>query len=332
MGAWRGHGGGLSRRRNGGVGIVVSAGAARRSGRSGNDGDRRRTQGRCDQREARRTGPRRFRQAGIVPQAEAAGTTNATAGPEAREALPKIRDLLRPGNPDIDRLTDEQLLQALPGMLKALLKPAPVAEDFADAVKRALQESQARIGSLAFSDAAKGLDDALARAEAKAHDDARGLAALLAERGRVSRLQLHYREAAGFYSRAAEIASSFDPAAALGYGLTAADRAASTRATNSATIRRWSRPSPVTDRPWSARHATVRRPTGPRPNSRSATRSKSWANAKAERTIWSRPPLPTALPWKNGPGQACLWIGRGPRWGLASRWRRLASARAARRS
>ncbi len=94
---------------------------------------------------------RAIRQAGIVPQAEAAGTTNATAGPEAREALPKIRDLLRPGNPDIDRLTDEQLLQALPGMLKALLKPAPVAEDFADAVKRALQESQARIGSLAFS-------------------------------------------------------------------------------------------------------------------------------------------------------------------------------------
>ncbi len=173
-------------------------------------------------------------------------------------------------------------------------------------------------------DAAKGLDDALARAEAKAHDDARGLAALLAERGRVSRLQLHYREAAGFYARAAEIAS-FDPAAALGYGLTAADAL-------------FDRGNEFGDNPALVqaiagyRSALERTPRDSTPADWASTQSLLGKRAlgPGRTRRWHRPSgtsrrrLPRR-PGRMGPGQACLWIGRGPRWGLALRgWRRLA--------
>ena len=135
--------------------------------------------------------------------------------------------MFRPGRPDIDTLPAEQLPRLVQGVLEEIRKPGPVPEDFPGAVARALAEAQARIGALRFAEAARGLDDALAEARAKAGADARNLAALqaqtqenakghatlLAERGRVSRLQLRYREAAGFYTEAAT-ALSFDPAAA----------------------------------------------------------------------------------------------------------------------
>src|ERR1019366_660575 len=146
----------------------------------------------------------------------------AAGGASARHAISKIRALFRPSSPDIDQVPVEQLPRLVRGVIDELAKPGPAPEDFAGAVGRALAEAQTRIGDLAFADAASGLDDALAKAESSLRDDARGLAALLTERGRVSRLQLRYREAAGFFDRAAE-AVSFDPAAASAHALTAAD-------------------------------------------------------------------------------------------------------------
>jgi hypothetical protein len=75
-----------------------------------------------------------------------------------------------------------------------------------------LAESQARTDELAFMEAAHVLDAALAQTEAEDRERARGRAALLAERGRVARLQLRYREAAEFYLRAAQ-AVAFEPGA-----------------------------------------------------------------------------------------------------------------------
>jgi tetratricopeptide (TPR) repeat protein len=114
----------------------------------------------------------------------------------------------------------------LPGLVKRILddlqKPAARAEDFSGTVRRVLTEAQAQAAVLKFADAAKTLDAALAQAEPDVKDRARGWAALLAERGRMSRLQLRYREAAGLYAKAAE-AVAFDPAAAWDQTMNSAD-------------------------------------------------------------------------------------------------------------
>ena len=107
-------------------------------------------------------------------------------------------------------------------IIEDLLKPAARPEDFAGTVRRVLQEAQAQTAKLKFADAAKILDAALAQAEAEDQDRARGRAPLLAERGRVSSLQLRYREAARYYAKAAE-AAAFDTSLAWLYKTDAAD-------------------------------------------------------------------------------------------------------------
>jgi tetratricopeptide (TPR) repeat protein len=146
----------------------------------------------------------------------------AAGGAPAVQAVAAIRDLLRPGNPEIDVFPAEQLPGLVKRILEDLQKPAARAEDFSGAVRRALTEAQAQAAELKFAEAAQTLDAALAKVETEDQGRARGRAALLAERGRVSELQLRYREAAGFYAKAAE-AVAFDDKAAWGYRLRQAD-------------------------------------------------------------------------------------------------------------
>ena len=90
------------------------------------------------------------------------------------------------------------------------------------AIPNARPVAQAQAANHHFQDAANTLDTALAQAETDDQNRARGHAALLAERGRVSRLQLRYREAAGFYAKAAA-AAAFDSRLALLYAIESAD-------------------------------------------------------------------------------------------------------------
>jgi tetratricopeptide (TPR) repeat protein len=145
-----------------------------------------------------------------------------TGGATAAQALKDIRELLRPGVPEIDNLPDEKLPGVLKQTLEKLSAPAARPEDFAGAVRQALAEAQASAAKLAFPDAKRILTEALARADAEDKERARGRAALLAERGRVSGLQLQYREAATDYLAAADLVA-FDPAAAWNHALYAAD-------------------------------------------------------------------------------------------------------------
>jgi len=133
----------------------------------------------------------------------------AGGGAKAVVAIAGIRDLLRPGNPEIDDIDAEKLPSLLKRIIEDLQKPGAVASDFSGAVKWALTEAQARTAELKFAEAAQVLDVALAQVEAEDQDRARGRAALLAERGHVARLQLRYREAAVFYEKAAD-AVNFD--------------------------------------------------------------------------------------------------------------------------
>jgi tetratricopeptide (TPR) repeat protein len=140
-------------------------------------------------------------------------------GASAVQALRDIRELLRPEVPVIDETPDGKLPGLVKRILEDLQKPAARPEDFSGTVKRVLEEAQAQAAELKFADAAQVLDAALAETEAEDRDRARGRAALLAERGRIARLQLRYREAADFYARAAAEAVTFDPAAMWGYTL-----------------------------------------------------------------------------------------------------------------
>jgi tetratricopeptide (TPR) repeat protein len=152
---------------------------------------------------------------------ERSGIDAAGGGAPAVRAVAEIRDLLRPGNPEIDGIPAEKLPSLVKRILEDLQKPAARAEDFSGTVKRVLTEAQARADELNFADAAKVLDAALAHTEAEDKDRARGRAALLAERGRIAGLQLHYRDAADYYAKAAE-AAAFDPATAWSYMLDSA--------------------------------------------------------------------------------------------------------------
>src|SRR5208283_4767923 len=146
----------------------------------------------------------------------------AGGGTQSVKAIADIRDLLRPGNPEIDAISAEQLPKLVQRIIADLQKPAASPEDFTGAVKRALEQAQAEAGELKFVDAAKTLDEAIANAQTEGQNRAKGRAALLAESGRVSRLQLRYPEAAGFYAKAAA-ATAFDPALSWGYAMDAAN-------------------------------------------------------------------------------------------------------------
>ena len=113
----------------------------------------------------------------------------AAGGAPAVQAVADIRDLLRPGKPDIDAIAAEKLPSLVKRILEDLQKPAARPGDFSGTVKRVLAEAQAQAADLKFVDAAKVLDAALAQTEAEDKDRARGRAALLAERGRIARLE-----------------------------------------------------------------------------------------------------------------------------------------------
>ena len=146
----------------------------------------------------------------------------AGGGVASVQAIAQIRDVLRPGRPDIDSVPPEKL----PGLVNQILAdykiPAAKPADFSGSVKQVLTEAQADANNLKFSDAAGKLDKELAQADAEEADRTRGRAALLAERARFARLQLRYPEAAEFYKKAAGLVSA-DPPAARQYLLSAAD-------------------------------------------------------------------------------------------------------------
>jgi tetratricopeptide (TPR) repeat protein len=146
----------------------------------------------------------------------------AGGGAAAVRAIAEIRGLLRPGNPEIDSISAELLPALVKRILADLRKPGANPEEFSGFVKQALAEAQAHAAALDFGDAARVLDAALARTEAGDRERARGRAVLLAERGRIASLQLRYRDAAGFYRRAAE-ALGFDAEAAWVPTIDAAD-------------------------------------------------------------------------------------------------------------
>lgn len=145
----------------------------------------------------------------------------AGGGGAAAKALREIRDLMRPYNPRIDAIPDDHLPGLVKRIIEDLKQPAARAEDFPGAVGRALAEAQDRAAELDFAEAAQVLDAALAKTEAKDQERGRGRAALLAERGRIARLQLRYHEAAGFYQQAAG-AVAFEVPLAWDYMLDAA--------------------------------------------------------------------------------------------------------------
>jgi tetratricopeptide (TPR) repeat protein len=78
----------------------------------------------------------------------------AGGGHAAAQALREIRDLMRPYNPRIDAIPDEQVPVLVKRIIEDLEKPAARPEDFSGAVARALAEAQAKAAGLAFAEAA----------------------------------------------------------------------------------------------------------------------------------------------------------------------------------
>ncbi len=134
-------------------------------------------------------------------------------------ALSEIRGFLRAHVPEIDAIPDEQLPRVVQRLIDDLSKPGANPNDFAGGIRQALADAQAKVGALAFGEAARLLKAELARTS----DLARGRAALLAESGRVARLQLHYREAADFYTQARHTIASADSVAVWRYESDAAE-------------------------------------------------------------------------------------------------------------
>jgi tetratricopeptide (TPR) repeat protein len=150
-------------------------------------------------------------------------TDAAGGGAPAIQAVAEIRDLFRPANPAIDDIPAEQLPGMVRGVLAELAKPVTAGPgDLPAAIRGVIAESQRLAGELRLADAATRLDAAIAQRRAARQGEARADAALLAERGRIARLSLRYRDAARFYAEAAALVG-FDPAAAWGYRLDAAN-------------------------------------------------------------------------------------------------------------
>ncbi len=140
-------------------------------------------------------------------------------GPAAMAAVAEFRALLQTINPDVATVAVEHLPRLAQSILDNLRKPGVDPNDFAGAVKDALREAQDRINRLDLAGAAQVLDTGLAQSEPQA----RGRAALLAERGRVARLSLQYRDAARFYAQARGAVDGIDDKAAWEYTVRQAD-------------------------------------------------------------------------------------------------------------
>jgi len=140
-------------------------------------------------------------------------------------AIADIRDLFRPSNPDIDTIDAERIPGLVRRVLDELAKPAPApsgAIDLPGIVRATIAESERLARDLRFADAAAGLDTLIRQRRAARHDEARADAALLAERARIARLSLRYREAAALHAEAAELLA-FDAAASWAALIEAAD-------------------------------------------------------------------------------------------------------------
>ena len=129
---------------------------------------------------------------------DAAGT-----GAPSVKAIAEIRDILRPGNPEIDAIDAEKLPKLVQRIVEDLQKPGARLEDFIGAVipfrTGAGADCRTQIGRCG-----ENTRYGIAKAEAEDQSRAKERAALLGERGRAANLQLRYREAAGFYDKAAE--------------------------------------------------------------------------------------------------------------------------------
>ncbi len=139
-------------------------------------------------------------------------------GAVAIQAVAEFRALLRSENPDVDAIPVEKLPGLAQLTLVELRKRGPSPNDFAGAVREALRQAQQRIDHLDFAGADTALDAELTKTEAPS----RGRAALLAEKGRLARLTLRYRDAARLFTQAAG-AVAFDHGAAWEYTIAAGD-------------------------------------------------------------------------------------------------------------
>jgi len=146
----------------------------------------------------------------------------AGGGAPAVRAIADIRELLRPANADIDAIPAEQLPGLMRRILDELVRPAaPLSPDLPGAVRHAIAESERLARDLRLAEATAGLDAAIAQRRAARQDEAFADAALLAERGRLARLALRYREAAGFHGEAADLVG-FDAKAAWAHRVNSA--------------------------------------------------------------------------------------------------------------
>ncbi len=150
---------------------------------------------------------------------EAMTTQMAGDGFAAIQAIAEFRTLLRPFHPEIDTTPVDKLASLARSILNTLRKSGADPNDFAGAVREALRQAEDYISRLDFAGAARVLDAELVHSESQARDRA----ALFAERSRVARLQLSYRDAAGFYWQACGAVDGIDDRTAWQYALAAAN-------------------------------------------------------------------------------------------------------------
>ena len=146
------------------------------------------------------------------------GAAQLQAALSGAKTVAELRGYLRGLGVKIDDIPDERLTATVQTLIEDFKKAGVNPRDFEGAVRNALASAQASINALKLSDADRILAEELNRTA----DVARGRAAMLAERGRVARLQLRYRDAARFYT-AASGAVAEDNKAAWGYATQAAD-------------------------------------------------------------------------------------------------------------
>ncbi len=137
-------------------------------------------------------------------------------------ALIELRNELRKYRPDIDDVPPAQLVNIVGEMIDNVKAPTTRSEGLSGPTKQALNDAQKDADKLEFSKGAERLDKQITQFKAEESGRALEYAALLGDRGRFSRLQLRYREAAGYYHQAADQAGG-DAQAAEGYLIAAAD-------------------------------------------------------------------------------------------------------------
>jgi tetratricopeptide (TPR) repeat protein len=142
----------------------------------------------------------------------------ASGGDSADKATAALRDLLRQSGADVDKIPTEKIPGLIQQLMATLSKTAANPEEFSDATRTALASARTSVANLKFTDANRVLEEALARDDVQK----RGRAVLLSERGRIASLQLHYEDAARFFTEASD-SVAFDPHLAWPYAVDAAN-------------------------------------------------------------------------------------------------------------